>query len=146
MQNQKTRREIRISKSEIRNNIEALGGTSISYDNLTSTITFQADFNSSERIAEFCRKLRENASLVTMRILLVDVSLNSTTSAGIDWTKFIMGYGTQNLTASPNGFGNRPPAGTSTSGPMTAANACPEAIPNTPTATAIASSKLLPEA
>src|SRR4030066_2252902 len=33
--------------------------------------------------------------------------------------------------------------GTSTSGPITAANACPEAMPNTATATAIASSKLL---
>ena len=33
--------------------------------------------------------------------------------------------------------------GTSTSGPMTAANAAPELIPNTATATAIASSKLL---
>ena len=33
--------------------------------------------------------------------------------------------------------------GTSTSGPMTAANAAPLLIPNTETATAIASSKLL---
>ena len=33
--------------------------------------------------------------------------------------------------------------GTSTSGPMTAANAAPESMPNTATATAIASSKLL---
>src|SRR5512136_26929 len=33
--------------------------------------------------------------------------------------------------------------GTSTRGPMTAAKACPEAIPKTATATAIASSKLL---
>ena len=33
--------------------------------------------------------------------------------------------------------------GTSTSGPMTAANAAPELMPNTDTATAIASSKLL---
>ena len=32
--------------------------------------------------------------------------------------------------------------GTSTSGPMTAANACPESIPKTATATAIANSKL----
>jgi hypothetical protein len=32
--------------------------------------------------------------------------------------------------------------GTSTSGPMTAANAWPESMPNTATATAIASSKL----
>ena len=34
-------------------------------------------------------------------------------------------------------------AGTSTSGPITAANACPELMPNTATATAIANSKLL---
>jgi len=33
--------------------------------------------------------------------------------------------------------------GTSIGGPMTAANACPEAMPKTPTQTAIASSKLL---
>ena len=33
--------------------------------------------------------------------------------------------------------------GTSTSGPITAAKACPEEIPKTATATAIASSKLL---
>jgi len=33
-------------------------------------------------------------------------------------------------------------AGTSTRGPMTAANACPDPMPNTATATAIASSKL----
>src|ERR1700690_589536 len=37
-------------------------------------------------------------------------------------------------------------AGTSTRGPITAANAAPDAIPNTPMATAIASSKLLPGA
>src|SRR5208283_4479753 len=37
-------------------------------------------------------------------------------------------------------------AGTSTSGPTTAANAAPEWRPKTPTATAIASSKLLPAA
>jgi hypothetical protein len=33
--------------------------------------------------------------------------------------------------------------GTSTNGPITAANAAPELIPNTPIATAIANSKLL---
>jgi hypothetical protein len=37
-------------------------------------------------------------------------------------------------------------AGTSISGPITPANACPELIPKTPTATAMASSKLLPVA
>lgn len=37
-------------------------------------------------------------------------------------------------------------AGTSTKGPITAANACPLLIPKTPMETAIASSKLLPEA
>lgn len=101
---------------EIRSNVEALGGTSIGYDSLTSTLTFQADFNSAERISEFCRKMRENASLITMRILLVNVKLESTTSAGIDWTKFVLGYGTQSLAVSPSGFGNRPPGATSSSG------------------------------
>ena len=37
-------------------------------------------------------------------------------------------------------------AGTSTSGPITAANAAPWSIPKTATATAIASSKLFPDA
>jgi hypothetical protein len=37
-------------------------------------------------------------------------------------------------------------AGTSTNGPITPANACPLLIPNTPIATAIANSKLLPVA
>lgn len=43
-------------------------------------------------------------------------------------------------------FTNRINAGTSINGPITPAKACPELIPNTPTATAIANSKLLPVA
>lgn len=95
---------------EIKRNVSMLGGTNIAYDHLTSTMTFQADYNAAERISEFCRKARDNAALVTMRIMLVNVALNGTANAGIDWTGFNFGYGTQKVIT---GFGNRTDGGSS---------------------------------
>ena len=98
---------------EIERNVAALGGRSIAYDRLTSALTFQADSNAAQRISEFCRKARDNASLVTMRIMLVNVRLDGSASAGIDWTKFVLGYGTQKQVGD---FGNRTMTSASGSG------------------------------
>lgn len=84
---------------EVEASINALGGRSVAYDRLTSTISFTADYYSYKKIAEYCKKLKSNAVLVTMRILLLNVRLTSGESAGIDWTKMIAGGGAQKPTS-----------------------------------------------
>jgi hypothetical protein len=80
---------------EIEGVVMTLGGKSISYDKLSSRLNFNADYQSYKQIVDYCDKLRGNASLITMRILLLNIRLNDGTSSGIDWTKMIAGGGAQ---------------------------------------------------
>ena len=80
---------------EIESSLSALGAKSIAYDRLTSTVNFNADFHTYKAISNYCTKLRNNASLVTLRILLLDVQLNADETSGIDWTKMVGGFGAQ---------------------------------------------------
>lgn len=80
---------------EVEASISTLGGKNVSYDRLTSTLNFNSDYYSYKKIMEYCNKLKNNASLVTMRILLLNVTLNEGESSGIDWTQMVAGGGLQ---------------------------------------------------
>lgn len=86
---------------EVEKNIEKLGGTGISYDGLTSSLTFRADHRGVNRIKEYLEKLKNNAALVTMRIIIANVKLTGEKNLGVDWTKFIYGYGTLKTSLQP---------------------------------------------
>lgn len=79
---------------EVAVNLEKLGGTGISYDRLTSSLTFRADHGSLKRIKDYLDKLKSNAALVKMRIIIARVKLSGERNLGIDWTRFTYGYGT----------------------------------------------------
>ncbi len=88
---------------EVENSIRTLGGHSIAYDRFSAAISFSCNRNSLQDIKELCRGLRNNASLVTMRVLLLSVQLNDSSFRGIDWSQLSLGYKGQAL---PN-FGNK---------------------------------------
>jgi type II secretory pathway component GspD/PulD (secretin) len=86
---------------EVAVSLERLGGTGISYDRLTSSLTFTADKGSLKRIKDYLDKLKSNAALVKMRIIIARVRLAGERNLGVDWTRFTYGYGT--LKAAPQG-------------------------------------------
>jgi type II secretory pathway component GspD/PulD (secretin) len=86
---------------EVEKNLEKMGGTGISYDGLTSSLTFRADYGGVKRIKDYLNKLKDNAALVTMKIIIANVKLTGEKNLGIDWTKFIYGYGTLKTSFQP---------------------------------------------
>jgi len=82
-------------QEEIESSLKNLGARDISYDTFTSTLSFSADANGFRRIKGYVKSLRDNAALVTMRVMLLEVSLNNTQNTGIDWTKLVLGYKSQ---------------------------------------------------
>lgn len=80
---------------EIEASVTTLGAKNVAYDRLTSSLSFNADYYSYRKITDYCDKLKRNASLVTMRILLLNVTLNDSESSGIDWTQMVAGGGAQ---------------------------------------------------
>lgn len=83
---------------EVEKNLKTLGASNISYDRFTSTLTFTSDANAEVRIQKLCDEIRNNATLVTLRIMLLDVYLQDTKNTGIDWSQFAIGYGSQRST------------------------------------------------
>lgn len=100
---------------EIESNLKSLGASDIGYDKFTSSISFSSDSKSIKNIQNFFKDVRSNASLVTMRIILMNVKLTKNENAGIDWSKFVFGYDNQNQHWS-NNFGLNQRTGTSTDG------------------------------
>lgn len=80
---------------KVTNNIKALGGSDISYDDLSNNLTFTADYASYKRINDFTADIKDNMSLVTMRVILLNVRLTGQKNFGIDWTKLVFGYNNQ---------------------------------------------------
>lgn len=103
---------------EVEANLKALGATSIAYDRLSSSLSFTADAVVHKRVRVFCESLRNNASLVSMRIMLMNVKLNGDKNAGIDWSKMIYAAGSQRAVKA---FGQRTDSGLSltTTAPIT---------------------------
>ena len=78
---------------EIKDSIEKLGGKDVAFDELSSTLTFKADYKTLKRIEQYAQKLKKNSALITLRILIANVSLSNEKNMGIDWTKLAYGYG-----------------------------------------------------
>jgi len=81
--------------NEIKDNLAAQGVESITYDELTSTITFRGSYMSTKKAEKYFEAVKENASLVTMRIILMTVNLEQSSNFGVDWTKLAFGGGMQ---------------------------------------------------
>ena len=80
---------------EIEANLKTLGATRISYDRLTTSLSFSANSFELQKIKEYLQRARENASLVMLRVILLNVRLNDEKNAGIDWTKLAVGARSQ---------------------------------------------------
>jgi len=114
-------------QEEIETSLKNLGARDIAYDTFTSTLSFSADSNGHRRIKGYIKSLRDNAALVTMRVMLLEVSLNSNQNTGIDWSKLVVGYKSQAQNpfgvAATNQAGVTSGSTTSTSNPLTALSA-----------------------
>lgn len=78
-------------------NMVKLGAEGVGYDDISSSMSFKADYAGYQRLKEYLVNLRDNVSLVTMRIVLMNVRLNSGSSLGIDWSQLAVGYKSQNI-------------------------------------------------
>lgn len=79
----------------LKDSLEKAGATGISYDDLTGNVVFSANYPAYERVRKLLDDLRNNMSLVTMRVLLYNVRLNGEENRGIDWTKLVLGIRSQ---------------------------------------------------
>lgn len=82
-------------QEEIQTNLRNLGAHDISYDTFSSSLTFTTDANGFKRVRAYLKGLRDNASLVTMQVMLLEVNLSKNKNAGIDWNNLILGYKSQ---------------------------------------------------
>jgi len=82
-------------QEEIESNLKSIGARDISYDTFTSTLSFTSDANGLRRVKAYLQSLRDNAALVTMQVMLLEVNLSETQNAGIDWSKLVVGYKSQ---------------------------------------------------
>lgn len=78
-------------------NMVKLGAEGVGYDDISSSMSFRVDYAGYQRLKEYLVNLRDNVSLVTMRIVLMNVRLNSGSSMGIDWSQMAVGYQSQNI-------------------------------------------------
>lgn len=93
---------------EVEDNLARLGARGIGYDTLSSTMTFRANAPAFRRIKGYLQDIKENASLVTMRVIILNVRLTSDENTGIDWSRFNLGWKAQ-MQEPP--FGNIPGSG-----------------------------------
>lgn len=80
---------------EIQTNLVSQGIQDLSYDKLTSTITFKSSYEGVKRAEKYFQTVKANASLITMRIILMTVNLEQSSNLGVDWTKLAFGGGMQ---------------------------------------------------
>lgn len=80
---------------EIEDNLQRLGANEIGYDNISSSLSFKCRYDEYLTVKDYLSKVRENLSLVTMRIVLLSVSASDGKSVGIDWSKVAYGLGSQ---------------------------------------------------
>lgn len=80
----------------ITTNITALGGEDVAFDQISSSLSFKSNYRGFVRIKEYLEKIRDNAALVTLRIILLSVNLKDNHNFGIDWSQFAIGSGWNN--------------------------------------------------
>lgn len=78
-------------------NMSKLGAEGVGYDDISSSMSFRVDYAGHQRLKEYLTNMRDNVSLVTMRIVLMNVRLNSGSNMGIDWSQMAVGYKSQNI-------------------------------------------------
>jgi type II secretory pathway component GspD/PulD (secretin) len=123
---------------KVSENIKALGGTEISYDDLSNNLSFTADYAAYRRIMDFATDIRDNMSLVTMRVILLNVRLTGQKNFGIDWTKLVFGYNHQRVPADKFGIPGTFSASTDSSGSTNSGSTGSSGTTTTTTATATA--------
>jgi type II secretory pathway component GspD/PulD (secretin) len=80
----------------IEGNLAKLGAEGLGYDDLSSSLSFKADYAGYQRIKEYLAGMKDNISLVTMRIIVMNVRLTNKKSLGVDWSKMTaVGYQSQ---------------------------------------------------
>jgi type II secretory pathway component GspD/PulD (secretin) len=81
----------------IESNMVKLGAEGVGYDDLSSSMSFRSDYAGYQRMKEYLDNLKDNVSLITMRIVLMNVRLNNGNSLGIDWSQMAVGWQSQNI-------------------------------------------------
>jgi type II secretory pathway component GspD/PulD (secretin) len=77
---------------EVGKSIEKLGASSISYDEVSNNITFSADYPTYKRVLDFTSDIKNNMALITMRVIMLNVSFSGEKNYGIDWSKLVGGW------------------------------------------------------
>ncbi len=66
-------------------NLAKIGGTDISVSQQAGTVHFEASTKDIQAIKEYLAGLNSDAALITMRVAIVNVQLDSTHDTGVDW-------------------------------------------------------------
>lgn len=90
---------------EIENSLVKQGATNVAVDEISNNITFSANYPVYQRIVAFADDIRNNLALITMRIVVLNVSLTGEDNAGIDWSKLVAGVRGQAQNQGGNAFG-----------------------------------------
>lgn len=70
----------------LQNNLATMGSTNISFDAITSTISFSAREKEYDDIMRYLEMLRNNLYVIEYEIAIYDVELKDNYALGIDWT------------------------------------------------------------
>tara|TARA_B100000749_G_C18447130_1_gene474726 strand:+ start:3006 stop:4565 length:1560 start_codon:yes stop_codon:yes gene_type:complete len=71
---------------EIKTSLESYGAKEVHYSLQASTVSYQASYESHDRIVDYINKLSLNASVISIQASVVNVSLRSAKSKGFDWS------------------------------------------------------------
>jgi hypothetical protein len=89
----------------IADNISAMGASDVKTSLQAGTIYYKANHHNQMRIAEMIQKMSINASVVSMQVAIVSVTLDHERNTGFDWSSLKIGIGAQDLQQSTNTSG-----------------------------------------
>ena len=72
--------------------LKALGAESVTYDALSSRVSFRSTYKSYLKIKEYLKNLSNNLSVITLYLIVGEVELSSDTDRGINWDALINIY------------------------------------------------------
>lgn len=121
---------------EIGKSIEKLGASDIAYDEVSNNITFSADYPTYKRVLDFTSDIKNNMAMISMRIIMLNVSFSEEQNYGIDWTKLVAGWQGQ-MQNQPFGLPALSGAATATTGTAAATSSLTATVPTSTVTAAV---------
>ncbi|AXH59395.1 type II secretion system protein GspD [Pseudomonas amygdali] len=119
----------------IEENITSLGATDVKTSVQAGTIQYRANQQNQYRIENMVKKMGINASLVSMQVAVINVSIDSERNTGFDWSSLKAGIGALGLASTDSTTGTGTGTGTSTSSNNSSSNSNSNSSSGTDTGT-----------